>query len=52
MDDYAIGRTLDECLARYPAGATLSVMPAPRTYKTLAIVLSRFELGEADRVLT
>lgn len=52
MDDYAIGQTMDECLARYPAGATLSVMPAPRTYKTLAIVLSRFELGEADRVLT
>jgi DNA repair protein RecO (recombination protein O) len=27
-------------------------MPAPRTYRTKAIVLSRFELGEADRVLT
>jgi DNA repair protein RecO (recombination protein O) len=27
-------------------------MPAPRLYKTSAIVLSRFELGEADRVLT
>ena len=27
-------------------------MPAPRTYRTAAIVLSRFELGEADRVLT
>jgi DNA repair protein RecO (recombination protein O) len=27
-------------------------MPAPRLYKTTAIVLSRFELGEADRVLT
>jgi DNA repair protein RecO (recombination protein O) len=27
-------------------------MPAPRIYKTQAIVLSRFELGEADRVLT
>ena len=27
-------------------------MPAPRIYYTEAIVLSRFELGEADRVLT
>lgn len=27
-------------------------MPAPRMYQTQAIVLSRFELGEADRVLT
>jgi DNA repair protein RecO (recombination protein O) len=29
-----------------------AVMPVPRMYKTQAIVLSRFELGEADRVLT
>jgi DNA repair protein RecO (recombination protein O) len=29
-----------------------SDMGAPRTYRTKAIVLSRFELGEADRVLT
>lgn len=27
-------------------------MPVPRTYSTDAIVLSRFDLGEADRVLT
>jgi DNA repair protein RecO (recombination protein O) len=27
-------------------------VPPPRIYKTQAIVLSRFELGEADRVLT
>jgi DNA repair protein RecO (recombination protein O) len=27
-------------------------VPAPRVYQTEAIVLSRFELGEADRVLT
>jgi DNA repair protein RecO (recombination protein O) len=27
-------------------------MPAPRTYRTQAIVLARFDLGEADRVLT
>jgi DNA repair protein RecO (recombination protein O) len=27
-------------------------VPAPRLYRTPAIVLSRFELGEADRVLT
>jgi DNA repair protein RecO (recombination protein O) len=27
-------------------------MPAPRRYTTAAIVLSRFDLGEADRVLT
>jgi len=29
-----------------------STMPAPRRYTTEAIVLSRFDLGEADRVLT
>ena len=28
------------------------MMPAPRTYTTEAIVLTRFDLGEADRVLT
>lgn len=34
-------------------GATVSIeMPAPRRYTTDAIVLSRFDLGEADRVLT
>ena len=27
-------------------------MPTPRIYRTSAIVLSRFDLGEADRVLT
>jgi hypothetical protein len=27
-------------------------VPAPRRYVTDAIVLSRFDLGEADRVLT
>ena len=27
-------------------------MPLPRRYTTEAIVLSRFDLGEADRVLT
>jgi DNA repair protein RecO (recombination protein O) len=27
-------------------------MPVPRRYTTDAIVLSRFDLGEADRVLT
>ena len=27
-------------------------MPVPRVYKSAAIVLSRFDLGEADRVLT
>lgn len=29
-----------------------SSVPVPRVYQTTAIVLSRFELGEADRVLT
>ena len=29
-----------------------AVMPVPRRYTTEAIVLSRFDLGEADRVLT
>jgi recombinational DNA repair protein (RecF pathway) len=27
-------------------------VPTPRIYRTSAIVLSRFDLGEADRVLT
>jgi len=27
-------------------------MPAPRRYTTDAIVLSRFDYGEADRILT
>lgn len=31
---------------------TLAHVPTPRSYRTKAIVLSRFELGEADRVLT
>jgi DNA repair protein RecO (recombination protein O) len=31
---------------------TVGPMPAPRRYTTEAIVLSRFDLGEADRVLT
>lgn len=34
-------------------GGTVAIeMPAPRRYTTDAIVLSRFDLGEADRVLT
>ncbi len=33
-------------------GGTVAGMPAPRRYTTEAIVLSRFDLGEADRVLT
>ena len=33
-------------------GGTVAGMPAPRRYTTDAIVLSRFDLGEADRVLT
>ena len=36
-----------ECRAGYAAA-----VGTPRTYRTKAIVLSRFELGEADRVLT
>ena len=31
---------------------TVAWMPIPRRYTTEAIVLSRFDLGEADRVLT
>ena len=31
---------------------TVAAMPIPRRYTTDAIVLSRFDLGEADRVLT
>ena len=33
-------------------GTVEGEMPAPRRYTTEAIVLSRFDLGEADRVLT
>ena len=33
-------------------GTVASAMPVPRRYTTEAIVLSRFDLGEADRVLT
>ncbi len=33
-------------------GTVANEMPAPRRYTTAAIVLSRFDLGEADRVLT
>ena len=33
-------------------GGTVASMPVPRRYTTEAIVLSRFDLGEADRVLT
>ncbi len=33
-------------------GDTVATMPAPRRYTTEAIVLTRFDLGEADRVLT
>ena len=36
---------------RLPSGYA-SAVPAPRLYQTAAIILSRFELGEADRVLT
>src|SRR5688572_5586208 len=35
-----------------PRATVAGEMPAPRRYTTEAIVLSRFDLGEADRVLT
>jgi DNA repair protein RecO (recombination protein O) len=40
--------------ARAPEGARVyrQSMPAPRRYVTEAIVLSRFDYGEADRILT
>lgn len=34
------------------SGVTVAPMPIPRRYSTEAIVLTRFDLGEADRVLT
>ena len=37
---------------RVASGGTVAWMPIPRRYTTDAIVLSRFDLGEADRVLT
>ena len=39
-------------LCREPQPVLPSDMPVPRRYTTDAIVLSRFDLGEADRVLT
>jgi DNA repair protein RecO (recombination protein O) len=33
-------------------GGTVTFVPAPRRYTTDAIVLSRFDYGEADRILT
>src|ERR1700693_6289313 len=38
--------------SRGSQGATVGSVPVPRRYTTDAIVLSRFDLGEADRVLT
>ena len=38
--------------AHLASRATVALMPIPRRYTTDAIVLSRFDLGEADRVLT
>jgi DNA repair protein RecO (recombination protein O) len=35
-----------------PPSDTVDAMPVPRRYTTEAIVLTRFDLGEADRVLT
>ena len=37
---------------QHARSATVAAVPAPRRYVTDAIVLSRFDLGEADRVLT
>jgi DNA repair protein RecO (recombination protein O) len=37
---------------QHARSATVEAVPAPRRYVTDAIVLSRFDLGEADRVLT
>jgi recombinational DNA repair protein (RecF pathway) len=38
--------------ARLWVNATLRIMPARQSTTSLAIVTSRFRLGEADRVLT
>jgi DNA repair protein RecO (recombination protein O) len=35
-----------------PPRISLSRVPRPRTYKTRAIVLAHFDLGEADRIVT
>ena len=55
VDRFAFGsldpdRAFARCTRR--AGGTVAAMPIPRRYTTDAIVLSRFDLGEADRVLT
>ena len=51
-DGYADGRRIGSGRAGRPTGGTVAAMPIPRRYTTDAIVLSRFDLGEADRVLT
>ena len=37
---------------RTGAGDTVALVPAPRRYTSDAIVLSRFDYGEADRILS
>jgi DNA repair protein RecO (recombination protein O) len=43
-------RPIGRCRAGF--GATVGSVPIPRRYSTDAIVLSRFDYGEADRILT
>ena len=49
---FAEGSLLDAGRDGPPSECYRRVVPAPRRYVTDAIVLSRFDLGEADRVLT
>src|SRR5438552_6095185 len=52
---YAAGVDLDHRVFPVPSrldGVTVARMPIPRRYTTEAIVLTRFDLGEADRVMT
>lgn len=44
--------SIDPTTRRHGRDTVAGTMPAPRRYTTEAIVLSRFDLGEADRVLT
>jgi DNA repair protein RecO (recombination protein O) len=42
----------DDPATAEPTSDTLACVPRPRTYKTRAIVLAHFDLGEADRIIT
>lgn len=50
LDESRANDRRERCLIG--GGATVALVPIPRRYTTDAIVLSRFDYGEADRILT